>query len=432
MTERLAARHRMLPEIDEVGETYCRLPFSDFQRWTKEGDIYERAFTNLPLGRLDGIRSLSFLSSHNKLEEIIDHYKQSRFEHVFLVSLLLGDILRRNGFSKEKVVLAELAGLLHDIGTPAFGDAAKKIDPKALNEEKFWWDCLDKTAKSFLRKHGGFKKDLDGIIKNRGLNGQALDIVDRIVYTMIDLRSISEKLGGPLLSPDLIFIKNFVGSNQKIGNIYKEVGIDQKRNEVFFKNPQSLAKFLLIRAVLHKDLYMNPISLGRDLFIAKLISPLYSRSGNSLLTPAKLRLLQDHKLFILLFNNLHERFGDAISDQTPSYMLDYHLINWRPKYERCDSLKHANAKAIKLSRKKGIFVVGVDECRGFNPATSYKIATSKGKILPFRDFMSEKAREIEQIAESTKGIFVFYSDLSKDNPINSLLESILMSKKGNK
>ena len=43
---------------------------------------------------------------------------------------------------------------MHDIATPALGDAAKSIDPDNLDEEKFWHEVLDEKGKEFLRKKG--------------------------------------------------------------------------------------------------------------------------------------------------------------------------------------------------------------------------------------------------------------------------------------
>lgn len=397
------------------------LPFSDFKRFLMEGSIFEEVLKNPQFTRLEGVKSLSLISSHSDHNERADYFKQDRSEHDIMVGLISGEIGRLNGFPQEKVTLLELSGVLHDIKTPALGDAAKKVDPKALNEEKNLWNYLDKRTKAFLRKNGGHKKELEEIIENRGIDGDILDKADRIVYTMIDLDRLSDKLGGPLSDPKLVFIRDFVDYNPKIGNIYKEVGADQRKNEVFFNNPQNLAKFLLIRALLYRDLYLNPVNQGRDLFIMKLISPLYSRRGDSLLTPADLCEMQDEDLLRIISKNLVERYGSVIERQARPYTLSDHLINWLPEYKKCDNEKQAKALARELSKQKDIAVIGVRECKGFNPATGYKVVSSGVNIVPFETHMPKEANELKQIAESTKGFFVHYTTLSDDNPLNDIL-----------
>lgn len=127
------------PEFRKLGETFGRLPYSDLWKWTKEGDIYERTFDNLPLIRLLGVKALSLLSyeKFNPEQAIFSPFEHNRYEHSFMVGLIVGEILKSNGFSRKDINTGIVAGLIHDIATPAFGDVSKKIDPKALNEENF-------------------------------------------------------------------------------------------------------------------------------------------------------------------------------------------------------------------------------------------------------------------------------------------------------
>lgn len=432
MLENESLRQPSLPGFQELFEDsfFEFLPYSNFRRWTPEDGIYDRAFQNLPLGRLKGVKALSFLSyiGLNPESRYFMEYKHTRLDHSLVVALLMEEMLRQNGFSQEKINLGIIAGLVHDIATPAHGDATKKVDPEYLNEEKFWWDVLDKKAKAFIAQHGGSKLILSQIIKDGGALGQVLDIADRITYTMKDLYGLI----GPMekqdlnLDPYLLPLRQIVYWNPKIGNIYKEVGVDQKKAEVFFNDSKGLAQFLLLRALLYKNLYLNPVSQGRDLFVTKLIDPLYSRTDPSLLTPSKLRTMEDQNLMDAVSSYLSKRYKEAI----PRPDLIFHtLVNWYPEFERFDDKDKAKIRATQLSKDENIAVIGIKKCNGFDPATSYKVATRNGHIVPFKDAMPEESRQIEQIAEDTKGIFVFYVNLSeKPSPINTLLKAVLKSK----
>jgi hypothetical protein len=425
------------PEVDDVyndlSPSPTILPFSDLKRFLSEGSIYEDFLNDPSIVRLAGIRSLSCLSPFKaNPNEVHNHYPQTREDHSIFTSLILGWILRKSGFPLEKIILGEAGGMYHDVGTPPLGDATKKVDIEMLDEEKFWLDGLYKNTKKLLKKYNCNEDDLDKIIKNQGIIGKALDIADRIAYTMVDLDSV---IGHPLQflihekEPSLSRLQSLANQDLEVGNIYKEVFIDQKKEIIFFENPDRLNIFLTIRANLFKNLYLNPTSQARDAFVKRLIEPLYSRDEKKLLNPHILRKMQDYELLSLLSKSLYKRFGENVSEQNLFYMLDYHLINWQPEYKKAKNLDQAKNISQELSRNKDIAIIDTCKCDGFNPATSYNVLTAKQKIIPFKEYMPKEAAQIENLAKSTRGIFVFYADLSKSNPVNNLLRSVLLSGK---
>lgn len=398
------------------------LPYSDLKNiWIPEDSIYGEALRNLPLNRLQGVKQLSFLSYVGPEPRITYFlpYSHDRFDHSLTVGLVAEKILRQNGLSEDKVNLGTLAGLLHDIATPANGDPVKNIDPSALNEETHWFETLDEKSKKFLEQFCTTKRTMDEIISNQGVLGKVLDIADRISYTMKDLQAIHVDAGSPTISlnPYLIFINLILSHNPKIGNIYQEVGIDEKKQEVFFRNVQSLAAFLLLRAHLFQNLYLHPTNQGRDLFITQLIKPLYSRDKNSKLNPQNLRQIEDLELMDILFRH----YKPLLSRSEFTYP---DLVNWHPEFEKFATIEDAKIKEEALRRKHNIVIVGIKECKGFDPATNYKVA-NRYKYAEFRDIDHVAARQIENIAESTKGILLFWTDVSEDNPTNILLKAVL-------
>lgn len=427
MTEKLQ-RLGWQPEIPglEAHEqdvfVHLSLPYSDLQSiWIPEYSIYEAAFRNLPLSRLAGVKQLSFLSyvGPNPKEVYFAEYSHDRLDHSLTVALVAEKILRQNRLPEDKINLGILAGLLHDIATPAHGDPVKYLDPEALNEETHWFETLDKYSRLFLTQFGATEELMSAIINNQGVLGEVLDIADRITYTVKDLHAIRAQAKLPTidLNPYLIFINAILSHYPDIGNIYKEVGIDEKKQEVFFNDPKHLEAFLLLRAHLHQKLYYYPTNQGRDLFVTQLLRPFYSRDGNSQLNPQNLREMKDVELMNILF----DCYKPLLSHSEFTFP---NLVNWHPEFEKFPTIEDAKKREDELRGKANIAVVGTKECKGFDPATTYKVA--KGyKYVEFREYDPRAAQQIEQIAESTKGVFLFWADVSEDNPTNTLLKAVL-------
>lgn len=313
------------------------LPYSDLTNiWIPEDSIYEEALRNLPLMRLQGVKQLSFLSYIGPNPEMtyLLPYSHDRFDHSLTVGLVAEKMLRQNRLPESKINLGIIAGFLHDIATPAHGDPVKYLDSEALNEETHWFETLDKYSKTFLEQFGATKKVMDEIIGNQGVLGKVLDIADRITYVMKDLQAIHADVKSPTinLNPYLIFINLILSHSPKIGNIYQEVGIDEKNQEVFFNDPKHLEAFLLLRAHLHQNLYLYPTNQGRDLFITQLVKPLYSRDENSKLNPQNLRQMDDPTLM----NILVDHYKPFLSYDE---FTDPDLVNWHPEFENLRPLK---------------------------------------------------------------------------------------------
>ena len=424
MQEKMDSIRLSLPgfEAEEQDSSFFEhLPYSDFRRWVPENSIYEKALRQIPaLSRLTGIKCLSFLSyvGPDPKNMYFTEFTHSRLDHALTVALINEEILKQNGLPQDKVDLGIIAALLHDIATPAYGDATKQVDIKKLHEEDYWWQVLNKKGKDFITQFGT-KEAIDKIIKNQGLLGRILDISDRITYTMKDLNAlqVAPPRTGQQFDPYLADLNLIISNYPKIGNIYREVGIDQKKQEVFFNNPDSLSVFLNLRAHLHQKLYMHPISQARDLAVAKAIAQIYSKDKNSILSPDKLRKMTDYNLLQILANH----YGKSTIEMHPL------LVNWVPEFEKFNSIDEAKKKEEELKQIENILVVGIKECRGFDPATSYKVANGY-KYVKFEEYDFFAADKIKKIAQKTKGIFLFWFYTSENFQTNNLLRTILQKK----
>lgn len=398
---------------------YEALPYSDFKRWIPENSIYLEAFAAFPLGRLSGVKQLSFLSYTGPNPENVYNIptNHDRLDHSIVVALMTEQILKRNGFSHEEIVLGIIAALLHDIATPAHGDATQAIDPKNLDEENNWKKMLDKKGREYLKGNGITVKQIDDIIHNKGIIGKVLDIADRITYTMKDCHGLIGQSDSSDIDPHpyLLRPRYILSHNPKIGNIYQEVGADKKTGEVFFTNPENLSTFLMLRAILFKDCYMHPSNQARDMFVANLIKELYSSEDKTaVLTPDKLRKMRDDNLVKIV----EEHYGYS------PYRMYTRLVNWHPQYYEFSSLEEAEKKSEDMSHQEGIHVIGVKECKGFNSGKKYKVSNRFGQIVPFEEEQGPTYGRLGEIETSVKRAYLFYTTTDEDSPIKEFIQQL--------
>lgn len=398
------------PEFEELEAEYSFLPFSDFKRWIPEDDPWRKFVQSFPFGRLDGIAQLSFLSYTGQSPEkiIFEQYKHTRAVHTQQVAQLGKEIVRQNGGNLFQQEFMMTVGGLHDIATPAHGDATKLVDKKNLDEEDHWQDALDSKQLELLESKGFKLEDIDEAIHNKGVYGKILDIADRISYTMQDAFEIA----GNSFIDDINFdkytstIQSLLLQDIKLGNIYKDIGVDWKRGDVFFTDPKRLEIFLSLRAYLHKFTYMFPTNQGRDIFFANLIKPFYSESGPEdelVLTPQKLRKMRDYKLM----DFLNHAYGLPEEDK---FKFDYNLLNWYPTSEWFETSEEADERLEALSHNKKVLIIGKKEVKGFDTGTSYRVV-SNNEITSFANL--GRSSRIDEIAKDMHGTYIFYTPNDK-------------------
>lgn len=406
-------------EFTNGGGFHEFLPFSGLNRWVEEDRLLFRAFVEFGIApRLAEIRALSFLSyvGPDPEQQYFIGYSHDRLDHSLVVAMTAGEIGRLNNLPQKDTDTLEASGLLHDIATPALGDATKSIDPENLDEEKFWQQSLSESGESLLGEEGLEREAIDDIIRNHGVLGQVLDIADRITYTMKDLFNVIGHTKNNIdIYPYLMELRYPLSHHPNIGNIYKDVVVDQKKDIVFFADSQHLGVFLLLRALMHKHLYIGPTSQGRDFFVANLIKPLYSTDDSQLLNPKILRQMVDRELLNLLAK--HYQFPRLQGE-----WLYRQLTNWYPRYERCETQEEANEKAKYLGQE--FLVMGIKECKGFDTGLSYLTLDENQKVVPFEEADPDMARQIREIENDTRAVYVFYADVSEDTPINELLRKV--------
>lgn len=395
------------PAFEDLDGQHLFLPYSRTRRWIAEDDpmlAVQRAF---PLGRLDGIKQLSFLSYSGPdpaFVSVLEQYPHTRRLHSLQVGLVSREIVRRNGGSQEQQNLALVAGHIHDIATPAHGDATKLVDPENLDEEDHWQEIIGNREQAFLRQQGIGTQQLDDIIHNKGVLGRVLDIADRIAYTMQDTFEIAGDIKGPNafeVHPYTAVIRAILQKNPLVGDIYKDVGIDWQKGQVVFANLPRLEVFLYLRAHLFQQHYMFPRNLGRDMVVAHLIKPFYSPdkedAGKDTLTPQKLREMDDYKLRVFLST----KYGYDIDS-----LFYTHLLDWHPQFKRYETQQDAARGLSELQDNPDIVYLGRREVTGFNTGANYLVKI--GNHAETFEEASGRALLLKRINAQTRGTFDFY------------------------
>lgn len=396
-------------------EIYTFLPFSDLCGWIYSDDKFwevKEAFDE-KFQRLEDIRCLSYLApmnlNRNIEDQILFPFSHNRDNHTYVVAGTGVRILTRNCSSESDINKFVIASFLHDLATPALGDATKYIDVKNLHEEMFWREMLDDNSLQYINNLKVSVDEIGSIIKNDGLLGEVLDIADRITYVCQDLRMNTPFyfFDKPKSKKDVEnILMYFDYCHPNIGNIYKDIKIEN--NEVYFSNPERLYQFLRLRIMLFEQVYMNPINQGRDFYVASKIKPFYTSNNNNteLLTPNKLRNMNDLQLIAFLAKKYNQ----------PVREFDDKVMRWHPQYfQKFKSLEDAKNKEIELKSIPSINIIGIKECVGCSSSTKYKVKGEDGKIKPFFEYYPVKAEELNKKAAEIKGFVLYYENKLRHN-----------------
>src|SRR5258708_2863313 len=380
------------------------LPFSDMmpEGIYEQDDIFKALVSLLPPTgrhfppeRINHVRALGLLThvGPDPENQYFTSFEHTRFFHTLLVARTGEKILRNNNASESDIktfiasailhdaatpalgvtpshqnssssrfagstafVASPKAGasaILHDAATPALGDATKAVDPANLDEEEFWWEGVTPKGWSYLESIGATKEKIDDVIKNKGILGRTLDIADRIAYVMRDLYTFQSE---PAVSA---ILSNY----PQIGTIYKDLVVDFEGEEVYFKDPETLGTFLLLRGFLNKNLYLHPVNMGRDLKFANLLNPYYSTTAKEgKLNPTMLRQMTDQELMEWLEK------AQGIEAMSPGHSY-FDFIRWFPHFKKFSTLKGAETQKSKLETDSNFQLISIKEYKEFNPVS---------------------------------------------------------------
>jgi len=389
-------RNRHLYVVDEWGDAIGferrTFPFSstDFYVDLDRPGLFHEFGRSAAFSRLGQINQLGYLvpprpdewdgSMH--VAYLIPQFYSTRWDHSLLVAIIMEITLARNDFSKEKRIPVVLTAGCHDIATPAGGDSIKRVDPKNLDEEEnFSWlleyhNLAERWAKQF-----GFNLALaQSWVKGEGLFGRLLDVIDKISYTAIDCYHLGLIRAGKA--------RKLCLGHPLIMDVWQSIRFSPDQNNFAFTQPEQLFWFLLLRAYEYQEFLFNPYCRALDLFLNKLVKPLY-KAG--IITKEQLLTHGDDWLNWELNKYYPEEIKAIIEPEEFSF-------------ERFETAEEQREFCVKLGER----VERTENITGFTTGLDWSVFSQEG-IVPLRRVISQEEIELlEGVADSTKGYYVYY------------------------
>ncbi len=266
---------------------FVHIPFSNFSGINGKsilikGDIYNCTIGVFGLDRLHEIRQFTHLPYYNPKSDmdermIVGCPTHSRFYHTITSAVMLEIWMRKQGhYSEEIINFGILMALLHDAATSAFGDMMKYFYYADYDEEKnlrLYISGLDQNiVKNFCIKYG---IDLEKVLAlfERKFNEVSPElsrlyyffskVVDRLSYTALDfsrVRPETESLYEFEL-PELRF------KDCNFADCYLNFYFDGN-GKLICKNNREVYWFLLIRSLMARYFYFNPLGRSVEIYIA--------------------------------------------------------------------------------------------------------------------------------------------------------------------
>jgi len=389
-------RNRHCRVVDEWGDnigverTILHFSSTDFYVDLDKEGLFRSFGRSVPFSRLAQINQLGYLvpprpkglDKSQSIAYIMPTFHHNRWMHSLLVALLTEVTLARNGFSQEKRTPLVLTDGCHDIATPAGGDSIKRVDPENLGEEEnFSWvlEYYD-LVKPWAERFGFNVRLAQSWVKGQGLFGQLLDAIDKICYTALDCYNL-----GMLRDSKT---RELCLTNPLVIDVWQDIQFAPDLTRFAFANPERLFLFLLLRAYEHQEFLLNPYSRALDLFLKKLVQPLYE---TGIITKKQL-LIQDD-------NWLHHELEKHYPGKVQWY-IEPEELSW----ERFGTQKEQQEFCAQLGGK----IDHTDDISEFDPCLDW-LVFQDGKIVPLKQVISqEKVELLEEIAASTKGYYVYY------------------------
>jgi len=376
--------------IEEIG-----LPFSStnffIDRWDDKWVFEELKST--PFWRLGDISQLGYLvpphpetTPHLKVSFCPPLFTHTRWIHCLIAAALGEVILARNGFPKEERAPIVLAIAYHDIAIPAGGESGKRVDLKELHEENNFSWILKRygLAKRWEDRFGFNLEEASLWVKNKGVFGQLLDIVDRMSYTSLDCYHLGCYINGQ--------VRQYCIENPLFMDAWQDIRFTDDKKRFAFINPERLFSFLVARAYEHRELLLNPHARVLDFFLTKLIRPLYKRgiiTKKNLLTWGTSRLQEELSKYYL---------GEKVKPTTVS-PGEY---GWN---------RSQTESGIKRFCR---FVGGIDHIEhitGFNSGLDWPVFADNQriKIVPLKKRLGQNQIDfLEKIIGSVKGWYAYW------------------------
>lgn len=374
------------PRPDTLTEWHA-IPWAGVEYCVAEADLLQEASKTFGLDRLAGVHQID-KKSHPLLPYQFP-FPMHRFGHSFdvaaLHALLMGK--EEGRFSEREIRSGIVASLLHDLLTAAGGEKTKIQNLSLFDEDANFGGFLESKAwKNFAHRHGLDTRLVHDVILETSLPGKLKDIADKIAYTSRDshaLLSLLKRSGAADYGP-YERIVGLIREHPDISTIWQDVEIIEGR--MVFTDPDALARFLLLRALMSDLVYQNTATRRAAYIFDEVMVRFLFDSG---------RLSRDDLLAMT----------DADLDELVDQFIQFETMQSDPLWREFATRAEAEAFEQDLISRGIIFSVLEDVSHAPQPATGLLVLTDEG-LQPLRDALPQQAREVEETCRHARWIKV--------------------------
>lgn len=252
-----------------------------------DGLVHKLSYTLGMYPRSHYVKQLGFLHDPVINEAVADsglgmHFNHTRYAHcgrVMPSALLMG---RQVGLSPREMLHLLASSYSHDTLTPAGGDSVKPISPAAFDEDIHYPEIFRNNPEwDALREQYKFDEELlASIVRGEGLLGKLLDLADKTTYVAHDLEAYlmgqNPRRYRHISAPESIL---------QVWDLHQRLGpgccklwdiLAAQKGELVVTDARRFFGFVLLRALMFRHLYYNPLARYREHMLAMLIlDPLY-------------------------------------------------------------------------------------------------------------------------------------------------------------
>ncbi|MCX6722267.1 MAG: hypothetical protein NTY04_03730, partial [Candidatus Staskawiczbacteria bacterium] len=297
------------------------------------------------------------------------------------------------------------AVISHDALTPAGGDSVKLIDPQAFDEETHFSELLvGDEWESFEKRwnvNGGL---IASIVRGEGLLGSILDLVDKTSYIARDAAAYymmpmtkDSFRRRPYSSTGYCAVNDLLSSAGNVCGLWESAKVIA--GKLVIGDVGRLEKFLILRALLFRELYYNPASRFFEYLVGKgVIKYLYDRKQ---ITRQELLANGDE----WVHNLVDKTFGTR-------FILSKFWNLKNARIEEHPNMQAACKRANELFGDMGIFAIVDDFQSKTSSATRKFLVRQGGQTVKFMDACPEATQEVENIMQfgNMTRLFIFSMD----------------------
>ena len=386
--------------IDALG-IIPHFPHMGFGYIVRDDGLASDAYQTFHLHRLHDVRQLAFLHDPVIRENdrsagtmMFDHTRFCHVMDVYAVANLISENCRLG--PQDSTTLA-VAAISHDALTPAGGDTTKLVDPERFDEDANYHRLLvGQPWEKFQEKYRIDRTLLIDTVLGKGLLGKILDLADKSSYLA---RDVVAYLGtaGPIkqksFSPAYFMIATLVEQNRnicKLWDIVRVVGDD-----LVITQPDRLAAFLRLRALMFSQLYYNPYSRFFEYLIGCAVIKHLYRTG----------VLTYQDLMTYGYEWLERKIDEFF--ETDHVMRRFHNVE-HSRIEEHPDYAAACRRAAKFDRDEN--VIAIVDTFGYpsNNATKRFKVMSRGRVMTFDQACPEAAEDIENLMRFPRLVRVYF------------------------